>query len=52
MSFFYVILLSEMTYKKRDSLKRQSYIKQISRERRTGVELVDVKKNQGVSIDV
>ena len=41
-----------LTYKKRDSLKRQSYIKQISRERRTGVELVDVKKNQGVSIDV
>ena len=41
-----------LTYKKRDSLKRQSYIKQISRERQTGVELVDVKKNQGVRIDV
>ena len=41
-----------LTYKKRDSLKRQSYIKQISRERQTGVELVDVKTNQGVSIDV
>ena len=41
-----------LTFRKREGIKRQSYFKQISRERRTGVELVDVKKNQGVSIDV
>tara|TARA_S200000501_G_scaffold329681_1_gene330478 strand:+ start:323 stop:826 length:504 start_codon:yes stop_codon:yes gene_type:complete len=41
-----------LTYKKRVGLKRQSYIKQISRERSGGVELVDVPKNKGVEIDV
>ena len=40
-----------LTFKKRSGIKRQSYIKQISRERKDGVELVDVKKNEGVKID-
>ena len=41
-----------LTYRKRDGLKRQSYFKQISRDKLLGVELVDVKKNKGVKIDV
>jgi len=41
-----------LTYRKRSGLKRQSYIKQISRERSEGIELIDVKKNKGVNIDV
>ena len=40
-----------LTYRKREGLKRQSYVKQISRERDTGVEIVDVEKNKGVKID-
>ena len=41
-----------LTYKKRVGLKRQSYIKQISREKISGVEIVNVDKNKGVKIDV
>ena len=41
-----------LTFRKRSGIKRQSYFKQISRERSEGVELVDVKKNKGVDIDV
>ena len=41
-----------LTFRKREGLKRQSYFKQISRERIEGVELVDVKKNKGIKIDV
>ena len=41
-----------LTFRKRDGLKRQSYFKQISRERSEGVELVDIEKNKGVKIDV
>ena len=41
-----------LTYRKRSGLKRQSYIKQISRERAGGIELMDVEKNKGVYIDV
>ena len=41
-----------LTYKKRAGLKRQSYIKQISREKISGVEIVNVDKNKGVKIDV
>ena len=41
-----------LTFRKRDGLKRQSYLKQISRERYQGVELVDVDKKKGVKIDV
>ena len=40
-----------LTYQKREGLKRQSYFKQISRERDTSIEIVDVKKNKGVKID-
>ena len=41
-----------LTFRKREGLKRQSYFKQISRERSEGVELVDIEKNKGVKIDV
>ncbi len=40
-----------LTFKKRTGIKRQSYIEQISREKNTGVSLVDVKINTGVKID-
>ena len=40
-----------LTFRKRSGLKRQSYFKQISRERSEGVELVDVKNKKGVKID-
>ena len=40
-----------LTFRQREEIKRQSYFKQISRERKDGVELVDVKKNEGVKID-
>ena len=41
-----------LTFRKRDGLKRQSYFKQISRERSEGVELVEVEKRKGIKIDV
>ncbi len=41
-----------LTFRQREGIKRQSYIKQISRERKDGVEIVDVEKNKGVNIDV
>jgi len=41
-----------LTFRKREGIRRQSYFKQISRERVDGVELVDAKKNEGVKIDV
>jgi NADH-quinone oxidoreductase subunit J len=41
-----------LTFRKREGIKRQSYFKQISRERSEGVELVDVESNKGVKIDV
>jgi len=40
-----------LTFKKRSGIKRQSYIKQISREKTSGVSLVDVESNSGVKID-
>ena len=40
-----------LTFRKRSGIKRQSYIKQISREKIEGVSLVDVEKNKGVKID-
>ena len=40
-----------LTFRKRSSIKRQSYFKQISRERNEGVELVDVKNKEGIKID-
>ena len=41
-----------LTYKKREGLKRQSYISQISREKASGVQLVEVDRKKGVNIDV
>ena len=41
-----------LTFRKRSGIKKQSYFRQISRERSEGVELVDVKNNKGVNIDV
>ena len=41
-----------LTFRERVGLKRQSYIKQISREKKDGVQLVEVESKQGVKIDV
>ena len=41
-----------LTFRKRDGIKRQSYFKQISREREESVELAEPKNNEGVKIDV
>ena len=41
-----------LTFRERSGLKRQSYFKQISRERKESVEVVDVENNKGVKIDV
>ena len=40
-----------LTFRQRSGVKRQSYIKQISRERAEGVELLEVQSNKGVKID-
>ena len=40
-----------LTFRQRSGVKRQSYIKQISRERAEGVEVLEVQSNQGVKID-
>jgi len=40
-----------LTFRKREGIKRQSYFKQISRERNEAVELIDVEKNKGVNLD-
>ena len=40
-----------LTFRQRTGLKRQSYFKQISRERHEGVEVVKVEINKGVKID-
>ena len=40
-----------LTFRQREGVKKQSYIKQISRERSEGVQVVDVKTNKGVSLD-
>ena len=40
-----------LTFRKREGIKRQSYFKQISRERKEAVEFVDVEKNKGVNVD-
>jgi len=41
-----------LTFRQREGIKRQSYFRQISRERNEGVELADPKNNEGVKIDV
>tara|TARA_B100001287_G_scaffold266045_1_gene259579 strand:+ start:1373 stop:2005 length:633 start_codon:yes stop_codon:yes gene_type:complete len=40
-----------LTFRQREGVKKQSYIKQISRERSEGVEVLDVKFKKGVKID-
>ncbi len=40
-----------LTFRKREGVKTQSYLKQISRERSEGVEVLDVETNKGVKID-
>ena len=40
-----------LTFRKRDGVKSQSYIKQISRERSESVQVMDVETNKGVSVD-
>ena len=40
-----------LTFRQRSGVKRQSYIKQISRERDEGVEVLEVQSNKGVKID-
>ena len=40
-----------LTYRKREGVKKQSYINQISRESKTSVEIVEVDFKHGVKID-
>ena len=40
-----------LTFRQREGVKKQSYIKQISRERSEGVEVLEVPSNKGVKID-
>ena len=40
-----------LTFRQRSGVKRQSYIKQISRERVECVEVLEVQSNKGVKID-
>ena len=40
-----------LTFRKREGVKTQSYLKQISRERSEGVQIFEVESNKGVKID-
>ena len=40
-----------LTYRKRENVKTQSYLKQISREKLSAVELKDVEFGKGVKLD-
>ncbi len=40
-----------LTFRQREGVKKQSYLKQISRERSEGVEVVEVASKKGVKID-
>ena len=40
-----------LTFRQRKGVKKQSYLKQISRERIEGVEVLEVASNKGVKID-
>ena len=40
-----------LTFRQRKGVKTQSYLKQISRERSEGVQVLDVESNKGVKID-
>ena len=41
-----------LTFRQRTGIKRQSYLKQISRERNESIELKEVESKKGVKIDV
>ena len=40
-----------LTFRQREGVKKQSYIKQISRERSEGVEVLEVSSQKGVKVD-
>ena len=40
-----------LTFRQREGVKKQSYLKQISRERTEGLEVLEVTPNKGVKID-
>ena len=40
-----------LTFRKRENVKRQSYFKQIIREKQSAVSLVDVERGKGVKLD-
>ena len=40
-----------LTFRQRKGVKTQSYLKQISRERSEGVQVLDVETNKGIKID-
>ena len=40
-----------LTYRKREGVKKQSYFKQVSREREESVKVVDVEFDKGVKVD-
>ena len=40
-----------LTYRKREGIKKQSYFKQISREKKETVTLVKVESNRGINLD-
>ena len=40
-----------LTFRQREGVKKQSYLKQIGRERSDGVEVLEVASNKGVKID-
>ena len=40
-----------LTFRQREGVKKQSYLKQISREREEGVEVLEVASNKGVKIN-
>ena len=40
-----------LTYRKREGVKRQSYFKQVSREKKDSVTLIDAKIKEGITLD-
>ncbi len=40
-----------LTYRKREGIKKQSYFKQISREKKEAVTLAEVESNKGINLD-
>ena len=40
-----------LTFRQREGVKKQSYFKQISRERSEGVEVLEVPSKKGIKID-